>query len=37
MLQAKQSLIYKRKNLGTKFQELTNLQFSGRIKQEYIP
>ena len=27
----KQSLIYKRKNLGTKSQELTNLKFSGRI------
>ena len=26
----KQSLIYKRKNLGTKSQELTNLKFSGR-------
>ena len=27
----KQSLIYKRKNLGTKSQELTNLKFSGRL------
>ena len=27
----KQSLIYKRKNLGTKPQELTNLKFSGRL------
>ena len=26
----KQSLIYKRKNLGTKSQELTNLKYSGR-------
>ena len=26
----KQSLVYKRKNLGTKSQELTNLKFSGR-------
>ena len=27
----KQSLIYKRKNLGTKSQELTNLKFLGRL------
>ena len=27
----KQSLMYKRKNLGTKSQELTNLKFSGRL------
>ena len=27
----KQSLIYKRKNPGTKSQELTNLKFSGRL------
>ena len=27
----KQSLIYKRKNLGTKLQELTNLKFLGRL------
>ena len=27
----KQSLIYKRKNLSTKPQELTNLKFSGRL------
>ena len=27
----KKSLIYKRKNLGTKSQELTNLKFSGRL------
>ena len=27
----KQSLIYKRKNLGTKSQELTNLKLSGRL------
>ena len=27
----KQSLIYKRKNLGTKSQKLTNLKFSGRL------
>ena len=27
----KQSLIYKGKNLGTKHQELTNLEFSGRL------
>ena len=27
----KQSLVYKRKNLGTKSQELTNLKFSGRL------
>ena len=27
----KQSLMYKRKNLGTKFQELTNLKFSGKL------
>ena len=27
----KQSLIYKRKNLGTKSQELTNLRFLGRL------
>ena len=27
----KQPLIYKRKNLGTKSQELTNLKFSGRL------
>ena len=27
----KQSLLYKRKNLDTKSQELTNLKFSGRI------
>ena len=30
MLQAKQSLIYKRKNLGTKSQGPANLKFSGR-------
>ena len=27
----RQSLMYKRKNLGTKSQELTNLKFSGRL------
>ena len=27
----KQSVIYKRKNLGTKSQELSNLKFSGRL------
>ena len=27
----KQLLMYKRKNLGTKSQELTNLKFSGRL------
>ena len=31
MSYAKQSLMYKFKNLGTKSQELTNLKFSGRL------
>ena len=30
-LQQKQSLMYKHKNLGTIFHELTNLKFSGRL------
>ena len=35
----KQSLIYKRKNLATKSQELTNLKFSEKTfcKREYVP
>ena len=31
MSQAKDSVMYKRKNLGSKSQELSNLKFSGRL------